>query len=161
MLGRSNLRSLVDGLGSIAANPTLALRYKDKSQRFSINLQGGLQRLKGNQVEQLVRYRDPDRPEESRQDNQQLVVRSLLRSWPCRNSWANLQICSNHSTTRGCHQLEPARNPEPAGGWPRSGRERAIHQPAPGTGTRTGTGTGTQQQPEHQTEPARDQQQRP
>jgi polyisoprenyl-teichoic acid--peptidoglycan teichoic acid transferase len=79
VLGRSNLRSLVDGLGSIAANPTLALRYKDKSQRFSINLQGGLQRLKGNQVEQLVRYRDPDRPEESRQDNQQLVVRSLLR----------------------------------------------------------------------------------
>ena len=79
VLGRSNLRSLVDGLGSIAANPTLALRYKDKSQRFSINLQGGLQRLKGNQVEQLVRYRDPDRPEESRQDNQQLVVRSLVR----------------------------------------------------------------------------------
>lgn len=79
VLGRATLRSLVDGLGSIAANPTLALRYKDKSQRFSINLQGGLQRLKGNQVEQLVRYRDPDRPEESRQDNQQLVVRSLLR----------------------------------------------------------------------------------
>ena len=26
-----------------------------------------------------MRYRDPDRPEESRQENQQLVVRSLLR----------------------------------------------------------------------------------
>lgn len=79
VLGRSTLRSLVDGLGSLAANPTLALRYRDKSQRFSIDLQGGLQRLKGQQVEQLVRYRDPARPEESRQDNHQLVVRSLLR----------------------------------------------------------------------------------
>ena len=79
VLGRSSLRSLVDGLGSIAANPTLAIRYNDKSQRFSINLQGGLQRLKGNQVEQLVRYRDPNGPEESRQENHQLVVRSLLR----------------------------------------------------------------------------------
>lgn len=79
VLGRANLRSLVDGLGSIAANPTLALRYKDKTQRFSIDLQGGLQRLKGNQVEQLVRYRDPTRPEDSRQNNHELVVRSLLR----------------------------------------------------------------------------------
>jgi LCP family protein required for cell wall assembly len=79
VLGRASLRSLVDGLGSIAANPTLALRYNDKSQRFTIDLQGGLQRLKGSQVEQLVRYRDPARPLESRQDNQQLVVRSLLR----------------------------------------------------------------------------------
>ncbi|MDA1247080.1 MAG: LCP family protein [Cyanobacteria bacterium] len=79
VLGRSSLRNLVDGLGSIAVNPTQALRYEDKSQRFSINLQGGLQRLKGNQIEQLVRYRDPNRPEESRQDHQQLVVGSLLR----------------------------------------------------------------------------------
>ena len=79
VMGRSTLRSLVDGLGSIAANPTLALRYSDRSQSFSINLQGGLQRLTGNQVEQLARYQDPTRPEDSRQDNQQLVVRSLLR----------------------------------------------------------------------------------
>ena len=79
VLGRATLRSLVNGLGSIAANPTLALRYDDRSQDFTINLQGGLQRLNGNQVEQLVRYRDPARPEESRQENQQLVVRSLLR----------------------------------------------------------------------------------
>ena len=79
VLGRASLRSLVDGLGSIAANPTRALRYNDKSQRFTVDLQGGLQRLKGDQVEQLVRYRDPARPEDSRQDNHQLVVRSLLR----------------------------------------------------------------------------------
>ncbi len=79
VMGRSTLRSLVDGLGSIAANPTLALRYSDRSQAFSINLQGGLQRLKGNQVEQLARYQEPTRPEDSRQENQQLVVRSLLR----------------------------------------------------------------------------------
>lgn len=79
VLGRASLRSLVDGLGSIAANPTLALRYNDKTQRFTVDLQGGLQRLKGNEVEQLVRYRDPTRPEDSRQDNHQLVVRSMLR----------------------------------------------------------------------------------
>jgi LCP family protein required for cell wall assembly len=79
VLGRATLRSLVDGLGSIAANPTLALRYSDKSQRFTINLQGGLQRLNGSQVEQLVRYRDPARPEDSRQEHQQLLVRCLLR----------------------------------------------------------------------------------
>lgn len=79
VLGRATLRNLVDGLGTIAANPSFALRYNDKSQRFSINLQGGLQRLKGNQVEQLVRYRDPRRPDDSRQENQNLVIRSLLR----------------------------------------------------------------------------------
>lgn len=79
VLGRASLRNLVNGLGNIAANPTLALRYKDKTQGFTIDLQGGLQRLQGNQVEQLVRYRDPARPEDSRQDNHQLVVRSLLR----------------------------------------------------------------------------------
>ena len=79
VMGRSTLRSLVDGLGSVAANPSLALRYNDRSQSFSINLQGGLQRLTGSQVEQLARYRDPARPEDSRQENQQLVLRSLLR----------------------------------------------------------------------------------
>ena len=79
VLGRATLRSLVDGLGSIAANPTRSLRYSDKSQGFTIDLQGGLQRLRGSQVEQLVRYRDPSRPEQSRQENHQLVLRALVR----------------------------------------------------------------------------------
>lgn len=80
VLSRSALRALVDGLGGIEANPPQAMRYRDKSQNLSIDLQAGLQRLQGRQVEQLVRFRDPLRPVESRLDNQQEAVRGLLRA---------------------------------------------------------------------------------
>ncbi len=80
VLSRSSLRALVDGLGGIEANPPQAMRYRDKTQNFSIDLQAGLQRLQGAEVEQLVRFRDPLRPVQSRSDDQQEAVRGLLRA---------------------------------------------------------------------------------
>lgn len=101
VLGRAALRSLVDGLGSIAANPTYALRYSDRSQGFTIDLQGGLQRLRGSQVEQLVRYRDPDRPEQSRMDNLQLVVRALVREMALPEQLGRLSSLSRFLSREG------------------------------------------------------------
>ena len=80
VLSRSALRRLVDDLGGIEVNPPQAMRYRDRSQKLSISLQAGLQHLKGEQVEQLLRYRDPQQPVESRLVNQQETLRGLLRS---------------------------------------------------------------------------------
>lgn len=80
VLSRSALRQLVDGLGGIEANPPQAMRYRDRSQNFSIDLQAGLQRLQAGQVEQLVRFQDPQRPLESRFEAQREAVRALVRA---------------------------------------------------------------------------------
>ncbi len=80
VLSRSALRNLVDDLGGIEASPSQAMRYRDKSQNFTINLEAGLQRLQGRDVEQLVRFRDPLRPVESRIDDQQEAARGLLKA---------------------------------------------------------------------------------
>jgi LCP family protein required for cell wall assembly len=79
VLSRSALRNLVDGLGSVEANPARVMRYSDKRQKLEINLQAGLQRLRGQTLEHLARYRDPLRPDESRQEQHQEVTQSLLR----------------------------------------------------------------------------------
>ena len=80
VLSRSALRNLVDDLGGIEASPSQAMRYRDKSQNFTIDLEAGLQRLQGRDVEQLVRFRDPLRPVESRIDDQQEAARGLLKA---------------------------------------------------------------------------------
>lgn len=79
VLSRGGLRALADGLGSVEANPPAVMRYRDRSQGLTINLQAGLQRLRGDALEQLARYRDPLRPDESRQDQHLEVSQSLLR----------------------------------------------------------------------------------
>ncbi|SBO42914.1 LCP family protein [Cyanobium sp. NIES-981] len=78
VLSRSALRTLVDELGSLEVNPNATMQYRDQRQGLTINIQSGLQRLKGAQVEQLLRYRNPARPLESRLANQEAVIRSLL-----------------------------------------------------------------------------------
>ena len=79
VLSRAGLRELVDALGGVNANPPMEMRYSDKSQNLAIKLDGGLQQLHGRQIEQLARFRDPLHPDDSLQDNQQEVARSLLR----------------------------------------------------------------------------------
>lgn len=79
VISRAGLRELVDGLGGVNANPAMEMRYRDKRQNLAIKLDGGLQKLQGRQIEQLARFRDPLHPDDSRQDNQQEVARSLLR----------------------------------------------------------------------------------
>jgi len=79
VLPRAALRQLVDGLGRIELAPDRSMRYQDKAQKYRIQLDGGLQLLSGNQVEQLLRFRDQDRGEEGRRERQQMAIESLLR----------------------------------------------------------------------------------
>lgn len=79
VLSRGGLRALAEGLGSVEANPPAVMRYRDRTQGLTINLQAGLQRLKGEALEHLARYRDPRRPDESRQEQHLEVSQSLLR----------------------------------------------------------------------------------
>lgn len=90
VLPRSALRELVDGLGGLEANLDQPLSYNDKSQAYSIDLQGGLQRLKGAQVEQLVRYRNKDQGEAGRRDRQEKVVGLLVSELTRPDQWAQL-----------------------------------------------------------------------
>ena len=78
VLSRGGLRALVDGLGSVEVHPSRAMRYEDRSQKLTIDLQAGLQRLSGLQSEHLLRYRDPQRPAASRQENQIDLLRGLV-----------------------------------------------------------------------------------
>ena len=90
VVSRAALRSLVDGLGGIEVNPPQAMRYRDRAQKLTISLQAGLQYLKGQQVEQLLRFRDPRQPVESRLDDQQETLRGLLRTLAQPAQLANL-----------------------------------------------------------------------
>ncbi len=120
VLSRSALRNLVDGLGGIEANPPQVMRYRDRSQNFSIDLQAGLQRLQGRQVEQLVRFRDPLRPLQSRLDDQQEAVRGLVRAMALPAQLPNLAglirslqpaVSTNLSQTEALSLLAAARGP--------------------------------------------------
>lgn len=79
VLPRSALRELVDRLGRVELSPDRSMRYADKSQKLSIELEGGLQELSGRQVEQLLRFRDEEGGEERRRDRQQFTLETLLR----------------------------------------------------------------------------------
>jgi LCP family protein required for cell wall assembly len=76
---RAALRQLIDELGEVDASPPRAMRYRDRRQQLSIDLQAGLQRMDGRQVEHMVRYRDPLAGEEGRRQQQQHLLRVLLR----------------------------------------------------------------------------------
>lgn len=76
---RGVLRGLVGALGQLDLSPPQAMRYVDRSQKLSIDLQAGLQPLDGQQVEHLVRFRDPQMGEPGRRQQQQVVVRALVR----------------------------------------------------------------------------------
>ena len=79
VLPRSALRQLVDGIGRVELAPDRSMRYRDKAQNLSIQLEGGLQVLNGQQVEQLLRFRDPERGEDARRERQQMAIDSVLR----------------------------------------------------------------------------------
>jgi LCP family protein required for cell wall assembly len=82
VLPRAALRQLINGIGGLEIDPPRTMRYEDKAQKLKIDLQGGLQRLGGAQVEHLVRYRDRWLGEADRRNNQQrfeIALRDRLR----------------------------------------------------------------------------------
>lgn len=82
VLPRAALRQLINGIGGLEIDPPRTMRYQDKAQKLKIDLQGGLQRFGGVQVEHLVRYRDRWLGESDRRNNQQrfaIALRDRLR----------------------------------------------------------------------------------
>jgi LCP family protein required for cell wall assembly len=77
VMPRAALRQLINGIGGLEIDPPRTMRYEDKAQKLKIDLQGGLQRLGGAQVEQLVRYRDRWLGEADRRNNQQRFESAL------------------------------------------------------------------------------------
>lgn len=104
---RQALRSLVDALGGLEVSPPRRMTYRDRTLNYTIDLQSGLQRLSGNKVEQMVRFRDKWLGESGRRANQQEVLSGLrdqlaqpsqLAQLPTLVSvWAN-QVETNLST---------------------------------------------------------------
>lgn len=74
---RQALREVVDSLGGVEVSPPRRMKYRDQTLKYSIDLQSGLQRLTGDKVEQMVRFRDKWLGEAGRRANQQLVITGL------------------------------------------------------------------------------------
>ena len=77
VLPRQALRKIVDDLGGLEVNPPRTMAYEDKTQKLQIDLQSGLQRLDGQQVEHMARFRDAWLGDSGRRNNQQLLIESL------------------------------------------------------------------------------------
>ncbi len=77
VIPRGALRDLVNGLGGLEISPPRTMSYTDKKQKFTVNLEAGLQQLGGAGVEQLVRFQDRWLGEAGRRTNQQLVQSGL------------------------------------------------------------------------------------
>jgi LCP family protein required for cell wall assembly len=73
VIPRGALRDLVNGLGGLEMSPPRTMSYRDRTQKFTIDLEAGLQRLGGAGAEQLVRFQDRWLGEAGRRSNQQLV----------------------------------------------------------------------------------------
>ena len=90
VLPRGALRELVDGLGGVEVNPQTAMRSTDKAQKFTVDLQAGLQEFSGRQVEQMVRFKEPALGEQGRRIRQQLVLDALLEQIARADQWPKL-----------------------------------------------------------------------
>ena len=121
VLSRGGLRALVDAIGSVEASPGRTMRYEDRAQKLSIDLQSGLQRLSGRQVEHLARWRDPQNPVESRLENQRETLRSLRQELQLsrnRLDWNGLlrglqtEVATNLSRPEALSLLVAALGPE-------------------------------------------------
>jgi len=95
VLPRAALRQIVDGVGGLELSPTRTMKYRDKAQNYKIDLQTGLQRLNGKQVEQMLRFRDKDFGESGRRNNHKLVETSLRDQWARADQLANLPALIN------------------------------------------------------------------
>lgn len=77
VLPRAAMRALVNGIGGLEISPPRRMTYEDKTMKYRIDLQGGLQKLGGAQVEQLLRFRERNFGESGRRASHQLVETGL------------------------------------------------------------------------------------
>lgn len=75
----SSIRQMADVLGGIEVDVPKRMFYVDRSQGLSIDLQPGLQTLRGNDLEGFLRFRHDETGDLGRMDRQQLALKSLFR----------------------------------------------------------------------------------
>ena len=78
LVNLEGIRSISDLLGGLEVDVPKRLYYRDKSQRLLIDLQPGLQVLKGRELEGFLRWRHDGQGDLGRLDRQQLVLKSLF-----------------------------------------------------------------------------------
>ena len=72
------IRSLGDMLGGLEINVPKRMEYVDNSQGLNIDLQPGLQTLKGTNLEGFLRFRHDEAGDIGRLERQQLALRALF-----------------------------------------------------------------------------------
>ncbi|MFN7228002.1 MAG: LCP family protein [Synechococcaceae cyanobacterium] len=90
VLPRGSLRELVERLGGVEVNPPRKMQYRDRSQKLNIQLQGGLQVVKGQGLEHMLRFRDRWLGEGQRRLHQQLALTSVRDQMGRREQLASL-----------------------------------------------------------------------
>ncbi len=73
------IRQMADMLGGIEVDVSKRMRYVDRSQGLSIDLQPGVQTLRGKDLEGFLRFRHDESGDLGRMDRQQLALQSLFR----------------------------------------------------------------------------------
>jgi polyisoprenyl-teichoic acid--peptidoglycan teichoic acid transferase len=79
MVNLGAIRRMADALGGIEVNVPKRLYYTDRSQGLYIDLQPGLQNLKGRDLEGFLRFRHDAMADIGRLDRQQLALQALFR----------------------------------------------------------------------------------
>lgn len=75
----SAIRRMADALGGIEVDVPKRMVYTDNSQGLSINLQPGLQTLKGRDLEGFLRFRNDEMGDIGRLERQQLALKALFQ----------------------------------------------------------------------------------
>ncbi|MEB3243231.1 MAG: LCP family protein [Cyanobacteriota bacterium] len=73
------IRKIADMMGGIEVNVPKRMFYTDNSQGLYIDLQPGLQNLKGRDLEGFLRFRHDETGDIGRMERQQLAVQALFR----------------------------------------------------------------------------------
>ena len=79
MVNLGAIRRMADALGGIEVNVPKRLYYTDRSQGLYIDLQPGLQNLKGRDLEGFLRFRHDELGDIGRLERQQLAWQALFR----------------------------------------------------------------------------------
>ena len=75
----ASIRRMADALGGIEVDVPKRMRYVDNSQGLTIDLQPGLQTLKGRDLEGFLRFRHDEMGDIGRLERQQLALKALFR----------------------------------------------------------------------------------
>jgi LCP family protein required for cell wall assembly len=73
------IRRMADLLGGIEVNVPKRMKYTDRSQGLYIDLQPGLQTLRGRDLEGFLRFRHDETGDIGRMERQQLALQALFR----------------------------------------------------------------------------------